>query len=75
MDLGQKLQGVSNMVGHQMAVDEMADMLGIHIPQVGVMYIVKLLFTYSQLRIPYGCFTDARPSFFSVPSSMPMLQV
>lgn len=71
VDLGQKLQGVSNIVGHQMAVDEMADMLGIHIPQVGIMYIVKpaldiLTTAYSVQMHNLTC---------SEPSSMPILQV
>lgn len=34
--LGQKLQGVENIVGHHVAVSEMAEMLGIHIHQVHV---------------------------------------
>ena len=34
--LGQKLQGVENIVGHHVAVSEMAEMLGIHIHQVNV---------------------------------------
>lgn len=34
IDLDQKLQGVNNIVGHHIAVNDMAEMLGIHIPQV-----------------------------------------